>query len=140
MGWVQVNGLVHYESVDDEMNPSLRFVVYWRGGTEGQTLQQMKVNLILYENELLQVSGSSYFIWTMDNYQDIARRVDEAMLDYQRSEDEGVVTEDFSESRGSSETKEVPEERGGGKCNVVRCEEPKCQAMKKFDNIMKVRS
>ena len=73
----------------------------------------------------------------MDNYQDLARRVEEAMLDYQRSEDEGVVTEDFSESRGSSETKEHP--GVVEKCRVVRCEEPRCQAINKFDNIMKER-
>ena len=47
---------------------AVRFVVYWKGGLEG-SLQQLKVNLVLYENELLQVSGSGFFLWTMDNYQ-----------------------------------------------------------------------
>ena len=47
---------------------AVRFVVYWKGGLEG-SLQQYKVNLVLYENELLQVSGSGFFLWTMDNYQ-----------------------------------------------------------------------
>ena len=48
----------------------IRYVVYWKGlgGQEGN-LQQVKVNLVLYENELLQVSGSGYFLWTMDNFQ-----------------------------------------------------------------------
>ena len=47
----------------------IRYVVYWKGGLEGASSQQIKVNLVLYENELLQVSGSGYFLWTMDNYQ-----------------------------------------------------------------------
>ena len=46
----------------------IRYVVYWKGGLEGSG-QQIKVNLVLYENELLQVSGSGYFLWTMDNFQ-----------------------------------------------------------------------
>ena len=47
---------------------AVRFVVYWKNGPEG-SLQQLKVNLVLYENELLQVSGSGFFLWTMDHYQ-----------------------------------------------------------------------
>ena len=46
----------------------IRYVVYWKGGMENNS-QQIKVNLVLYENELLQVSGSGFFLWTMDNYQ-----------------------------------------------------------------------
>ena len=46
----------------------IRYVVYWKGGLEGSG-QQIKDNLVLYENELLQVSGSGYFLWTMDNFQ-----------------------------------------------------------------------
>ena len=46
----------------------IRYVVYWKGGLENNS-QQIKVNLVLYENELLQVSGSGFFLWTMDNYQ-----------------------------------------------------------------------
>ena len=46
----------------------IRYVVYWKAGLEGSS-GQIKVNLVLYENELLQVSGSGYFLWTMDNYQ-----------------------------------------------------------------------
>ena len=47
----------------------IRFVVYWKGsGAQEGSLQQVKVNLVLYENELLQVSGSGYFLWTMDNF------------------------------------------------------------------------
>ena len=46
----------------------IRYVVYWKGGLEGGS-SQIKVNLVLYENELLQVSGSGYFLWTMDNFQ-----------------------------------------------------------------------
>ena len=46
----------------------IRYVVYWKGGLEGN-VQQIKVNLVLYENEILQISGSGYFLWTIDNYQ-----------------------------------------------------------------------
>ena len=44
-------------------------------------------------------------------FQDLAKRVDDSMMDAARSDDEGVVTEDFSESRGSSETKDTIDER-----------------------------
>ena len=57
------------------------------------------------------------------------------MNDAQRSEDEGCITEDFSDSRGSSETKVTVEDV---KCAVVRCQEPSCQASKKFETILKV--
>ena len=50
-------------------NTAVRFVVYWKGGLLEGSQQQLKVNLVLYENELLQVSGSGFFLWTMDNYQ-----------------------------------------------------------------------
>ena len=54
------------------------------------------------------------------------------MNDAQRSDDEGVVTEEFSESRGSSDTKEEPE------CPVIRCPDAACLASKKFETILKV--
>ena len=57
------------------------------------------------------------------------------MNDANRSEDEGCVTEDYSDSRGSSETKVTVEDV---KCTVVRCNEPSCQASKKFETIIKV--
>ena len=58
------------------------------------------------------------------------------MLEYLRSEDdEGVVTEEFSSSRGSSETQEPLVERG--KCSRPPCQEAQCQAAAKLENIMK---
>ena len=60
------------------------------------------------------------------------------MLDYLRSEDEGVdvVTEEFSSSRGSSETQGPLGERG--KCSMeLPCSQPQCRAADKLDNIMK---
>ena len=57
------------------------------------------------------------------------------MLEYLRSEDEGVVTEEFSSSRGSSETQGPLAERG--KCSLAPCSEPQCQAATKLDTIMK---
>lgn len=57
------------------------------------------------------------------------------MSDAARSDDEGVVTEDFSESRGSSESKDNIDER---KCSVVRYAESSCHASQKFETIMKV--
>ena len=58
----------------------IRYVVYWKGGLEGASSQQIKVNLVLYENELLQVSGSGYFLWTMDNYQAEQRITSENLI------------------------------------------------------------
>ena len=65
----------------------------------------------------------------------MANKVDESMTDAARSDDEGCVTEEFSESRGSSETKE---EEVDESCSIIRCKEPSCQASKKFDTILKV--
>ena len=69
--------------------------------------------------------------------QDLSQRVDESMNDAQRSDDEGVVTEEFSESRGSSDTKEEVEE---AECPVIRCPDAACLASKKFETILKVSS
>ena len=68
-------------------------------------------------------------------WQDLSRQVEEMMLEYLRSEDEGVVTEEFSSSRGSSETQGPLAERG--KCSLAPCSEPQCQAANKLDTIMK---
>ena len=67
--------------------------------------------------------------------QDMLQKVEDSMNDAQRSDDEGVVTEEFSESRGSSDTKEEPEETG---CPVIRCPDVACLASKKFETILKV--
>ena len=58
------------------------------------------------------------------------------MSDAQRSDDEGVATEDFSESRGSSDIKEEPEE---AECPLTRCPDTTCQASNKFETILKVK-
>ena len=49
------------------------------------------------------------------------------MSDAQRSDDEGVATEEFSESRGSSDIKEEPEE---AECPLTRCPDTTCLASK----------
>lgn len=59
------------------------------------------------------------------------------MADAQRSDDEGCITEDFSDSRGSSETKEnIGEVREHPAVN--RCQEQSCQASKQIETILKV--
>ena len=72
---------------------------------------------------------------TFNSLKDLHQRVEDSMTDAARSDDEGVVTEDFSESRGSSETKDTIDER---KCSVIRCQEQSCQASQKFETILKV--
>ena len=57
------------------------------------------------------------------------------MLDSLKFEDEGVVTEEFSSSRGSSEPQGPLVERG--KCGRAPCSEPQCRAADKLDDIMK---
>ena len=63
----------------------------------------------------------------MDNYQELAEKVDEAIADYQKSEDEGWITEDYSDSRG-----------GGSDGNNLssRCKEPTCESDQKFETII----
>ena len=100
----------------------VRFVVYWKAGADGAS-QPVKVNLVIYENDLLQVTGSGFFLWVMDNYQDLAEKVDESISDFQRSEDEGCITEDYSDSRSSND-------------QSSRCKEPTCESDEKFETIM----
>ena len=110
----------------------VRFVVYWKAGADGTT-QPVKVNLILYENDLLQVTGSGFFLWAMDNYHELVKKVDDSISDSQRSEDEGCITEDYSDSRrGGSENRE----NGDGKDFTVRCKEPTCGSDEKFETII----
>ena len=67
----------------------------------------------------------------------MSRRVEDSMADAQRSDDEGCITEDFSDSRGSSETKEnIGEVREQPAVN--RCQEQSCQASKQIETILKV--
>ena len=67
----------------------------------------------------------------------MSRRVEDSMADAQRSDDEGCITEDFSDSRGSSETKEnIGEVREH--IAVNRCQEQSCQASKQIETILKV--
>ena len=67
----------------------------------------------------------------------MSRRVEDSMADAQRSDDEGCITEDFSDSRGSSETKEnIGEVREHPAVN--RCQEQSCQASKQIETILKV--
>ena len=57
---------------------AIRFVIYWKTGSAGVegSGQLVKVNLILYENDLLQVSGSGFLIWPMDCFHDMKKQVD----------------------------------------------------------------
>ena len=113
---------------------AIRFVVYWKASSEG-TGQPVKVNLVLYENDLLQVSGSGFFLWTMDCYQEMVAKVDVLMSETQRSEDEGIITHT---SDGEGEADE------NGQVKRSRTPPPPtppppikiCEAEKKFDLII----
>ena len=109
----------------------VRFVVYWKAGADG-TSQPVKVNLILYENDLLQVTGSGFFLWAMDNYHELVKKVDESISDSQRSEDEGCITEDYSDSRSGGINRGDREDKD----YTVRCKEPTCESDEKFGTII----
>ena len=54
--------------IPEATGKSIRFVIYWKTGSAGveESGQLVKVNLILYENVMLQVSGSGFLIWSID--------------------------------------------------------------------------
>ena len=109
---------------------AIRYVIYWKAGGEGQGHgQPVKVNLILYENNLLQVSGSGFFIWTMDCYSEMQKRVDNSTDDRPRPDrQESLEREEESESSTEDSQIEVQEDS---------VEEVKiCDAEEKFDKIL----
>jgi len=54
----------------------IRHVIYWKHPNTEPGSQPMKVNLILYENDILQVTGSSFYLWVLDCYPAILKLVD----------------------------------------------------------------
>ena len=48
----------------------VRYVVYWHllSAESGQASQALKVNLIVYENDVMQVTGTSFFLWVLDSF------------------------------------------------------------------------
>ena len=113
---------------------AIRFVVYWKASSEG-TGQPVKVNLVLYENDLLQVSGSGFFLWTMDCYPEMVAKVD-ILMSEQRSEDEGIITHTSDgdcegDEDGQVKRSKTPEEVKPPP-RVIKI----CEAEKKFDMII----
>ena len=55
----------------------VRHVVYWhlQTGELAATNQPLKVNLIVYENDVMQVTGTSFFLWVLENFQTTASQV-----------------------------------------------------------------
>ena len=106
---------------------AIRFVVYWKASSEG-TGQPVKVNLVLYENNLLQVSGSGFFLWTIDSYADASSRVDTMMAEAQKSEDDEGISE--VEEDGSIVKKPAPPPTPPPPPVKI------CEAEKRFDMII----
>ena len=102
---------------------AVRHVVYWKPGGEGSS-QPVKVNLVIYENDLLQVSGSGFFLWTMDKYQEMMARVNGLMSEVRVETTE--TTETIEEENVKKEEIEEPEEK----------EIKLCEGEKKCDKIL----
>ena len=113
---------------------AIRFVVYWKASSEG-TGQPVKVNLVLYENDLLQVSGSGFFLWTIDSYADARTNVDVMMAESQKSDDEATHTSD-GDNEGD-ENGNVRAKRPTPPPTPPPPPPPLCEAEKKFDMIIK---
>ena len=60
----------------------VRHVVYWRHDTD-IGVHSLKVNLILYENDVLQVTGSSFYLWVLESYPGLVRLVEFLMQEAQ---------------------------------------------------------
>ena len=56
-------------------------MVYWQLQTgeldaaTKQPLQPLKVNLIVYDNDVMQVTGTSFYLWVLENFQSMASQV-----------------------------------------------------------------
>ena len=60
----------------------VRHVVYWQlhtGELSGATNQPLKVNLIVYDNDVMQVTGTSFYLWVLENFQSMASHVETLM-------------------------------------------------------------
>ena len=113
---------------------AIRFVVYWKASSEG-TGQPVKVNLVLYENDLLQVSGSGFFLWTIDCYAEAVAKVDIFMAESQKSEDGGIITHTYdgdNEGEENGHQAKIPEEIKEPTPPPIKI----CEAEKKFDMII----
>ena len=92
------------------------------------------MNLVLYENDLLQVSGSGFFLWAIDSYADARGKVDIMMTEVQKSEDEGIVHTSDGDIEGDGHGNDTV------KKPIEIVEPPRvikiCEAEKKFDMII----
>ena len=56
-------------------------MVYWQLQTgeldaaTKQPFQPLKVNLIVYDNDVMQVTGTSFYLWVLENFQSMASQV-----------------------------------------------------------------
>ena len=52
-------------------------MVYWHllTGELAATNQPLKVNLIVYDNDVMQVTGTSFYLWVLENFQTTASQV-----------------------------------------------------------------
>ena len=54
-------------------------MVYWHllqpGELTAATNQPLKVNLIVYDNDVMQVTGTSFYLWVLENFQSMASQV-----------------------------------------------------------------
>ena len=74
----------------------VRHVVYWhlQTGELAATNQPLKVNLIVYDNDVMQVTGTSFYLWVPENFQTTASQVATLI-----SEVRGNITQSQSPSR-----------------------------------------
>ena len=109
---------------------AIRFVAYWKASSEG-TGQPVKVNLVLYENDLLQVSGSGFFLWTIDSYGEAKAKVDIMVAESQKSDDEGTIIHP-SDGDNGDEIKKAPTPPPPTPPPEIKI----CETEKKFDIIL----
>ena len=57
----------------DAQGRGTRHVVYWNHPYDASTT--LKVNLITYANDILQVTGATFLLWVLENYQQMAAQV-----------------------------------------------------------------
>ena len=72
------------------------FVIFRLKGTDDS---YFKTNLAIYDNDMLVVTGTSYYLWILDNYKDISAEVQRLW-----EEENKVAEEDCHEEESHQET------------------------------------
>ena len=117
--------------IPEATGKAIRFVIYWKTGSAGVegSGQLVKVNLILYENDLLQVAGSGFLIWPMECFQEMRKQVNNSE---EGSKDENEDSFENKEENSYSSSQESQIETLEESIEEVKI----CEGEERFNSIL----